>query len=154
MAHLVELDQSHLNKWATLKEYLVERPEVRAYVLIDQIDPVSILLSDGLRIHYFLTDATLRNGGYANTLLELYTQRYVTGRITTSVPKENHNAIKTLLKAGFDIIGFNHTTSNPAYLFEYVKDRLVAISPRVDYETDLADVLSKTKVVEVLPIKL
>ena len=30
----------------------------------------------------------------------------------------------------------------------------VAISPRVDYETDLADVLSKTKVVEVLPIKL
>lgn len=154
MAHLVELDQSHLNKWATLKEYLVERPEVRAYVLIDQIDPVSILLSDGLRIHYFLTDATLRNGGYANTLLELYTQRYVTGRITTSVPKENHNAIKTLLKAGFEIIGFNHTTSNPAYLFEYIKDHRVTISPTVDYETDLADVLSKTKVVEVLPIKL
>lgn len=156
MSHIIEIEIDHFKKWPELNEYIKERPNMRGFVLIDQIDPVSIMIADKQRIHYFLTEPTLQCGNYATQLIEQYIARYVETTVYCSVPKDNLPAIKTLLNIGFKIIGFNNSNKPYAYIFEYRKEQAPIVNhfKSVEFEADLFDVLSKTKVVEVLPIKV
>ena len=156
MAHLIEIEIDHFKKWPELNEYIKERPNMRGFVLIDQIDPVSIMIADAQRIHYFLTEPSLQCGNFATQLIEQYIARYVESVVTTAVPKNNIPAIKTLLNIGFKIIGFNNANLPESYVFEFRKEQAPVVNHTntASFAVDLVDVLTKTKVVEVLPIRI
>ena len=156
MSHLIAITREYLNKYPTIAAYIEERPELTGWVLIDDYQPCSLVITSPNRIHYIHTPAEHRRGGYASQLLSLLiAQQHLQSPIRTSIPKSDTNALSLFLKADFQITGFKCGTKIPSYVLEYVKpELLVQHNDTICIDKDCEELLNKLHVVEALPIYL
>jgi len=155
MSRIIEIKESHLNKWSAIKEFVQLRPDVICYALLDESEVSGLVLADTNRVHFIHVNPEVRRGGVARTLLEYVTRNLSTGKMRAVVEPDNLVAVQSFLSCGFRIIGFDVTWKDNRYLMEYDNVwRMTSPDPDTYMKQDFIDMAEKMYVIESVPVRI
>lgn len=156
MSQLIALTAEYLSRWPTIAAYILERPELSGWLLVEDQQPCSLVIMSPQRVHYIYTVPDARRVGYATLLLaHLLHSTYVQQPLRVTVPKTDLAALRLFISSDFEIVGFNHSNKAPSYILEYKKPALIVQHvDTLQIDAECNDLLNKIHVVEALPIYL